>query len=930
MCSNIAGLRNNFGELKYVIKKRKPSVILLNETHVTIDCDTNDLKLNGYNFIKCDSHSKHTGGVCAFIDKKIKTNNVKTFNDQVAWYISFEIVVNKSPITFAGIYLSAKSEHKSLVLDSFEKWYEENLYDKCAVIMGDFNIDLLSTTTYSRRLTQFCDDNGLSCLLNSATRITEYSATLIDLCLTNLAPNRINSQINFDDQISDHAIIESVISGNCDNYAPKLKKINIWLHYDVQQLWHSLENSIYSWQFVNMGDVDTKMNWLIKILSMATNQFKCIKTIKVNDDFFDNELEIMRMEKNSLYKIAQYSNDDNNDSNELWLEYRLYRNTYKDVICQKKYECNQRKLNRVKGNMKSTWKVLNSILNNESDEVTSIKVNGIEIENDLDIANEFNKYFVDSIVDLNRGIPSHQYENEIFLSNNPTFNFRGVSISEIKTCLKELKNNTDEFFIKPSVLLDAMFVIGYQVADIINHSFNSGIFPDILKTSTIIPIQKKCGSIDIANHRPINMLPCAERLIESLAYNQLIAYVTSNNLLGSHQSGFRRMHSCESAINDVLYDWRGAQNNSKIIIAVFLDFQRAFETIEPALAINKLQKYGVRGNSLKWFQSYLSNRKQRVKIGESFSQECNNNLGVPQGSILGPLIFILYINNIINCLNHCTAKMFADDTLIYIIADSLDDAVRKINEDLNTLFIKLCQNKLKLNLDKTKVMVITNKKIDIRNIHIEINGSKLEIESEIKYLGVVIDDKLKFDRNVSQKCSKIGQKLNVLNRLRNELNQDQKLYIYKTIIQPHIMYCPSILYLSNDTDINRLQVLQNKCMRQILKMDRFTNSTVMLKSLNLMSVKQIIIYRTLLFIFNIIHGLAPQYLTDKIKYNVNDHRLLRNQNSILLTNASKSCSQNALFYKGIKLFNTLPLEIKNEESKTKFQKILQIYIFENI
>lgn len=168
------------------------------------------------------------------------------------------------------------------------------------------------------------------------------------------------------------------------------------------------------------------------------------------------------------------------------------------------------------------------------------------------------------------------------------------------------------------------------------------------------------------------MLPCIERLMESLAYKQLNAFIIANNLLGSHQSGFRRMHSCESAINDVLYDWREAQNDSKIILAVFLDFQRAFETIEPQLAINKLEKYGIHGTSLQWFKSYLSNRKQTVKINESISHECDNGLGVPQGSILGPLIFILYVNNIINCLQHCNAKMFADDTRIYnIISDSL-------------------------------------------------------------------------------------------------------------------------------------------------------------------------------------------------------------------------------------------------------------------
>lgn len=209
-----------------------------------------------------------------------------------------------------------------------------------------------------------------------------------------------------------------------------------------------------------------------------------------------------------------------------------------------------------------------------------------------------------------------------------------------------------------------------------------------------------------------------------------------------------------------------------------------------------------------------------------------------------------------------------------------------------------------------------NKTYNENEVKIYINGSVLEIEQQIKYLGVILDNKLKCDI-----CEKISQKLSVLSRLRHELHQGQTLYLYKTIIQPHFMYCPSIIYFSRENEIKKLQILQNKCMSQILKADRFTSSDVTLNSLNLMKVNQLIIFRTLIFIFNIIHGLAPQYLSNRIHYN---------QNTILLTNATKSCSQNALFYKGIKLFNSLPESIKSEDSNTKFQEILKEYFLKKM
>lgn len=928
MCSNINGLRNNFTELKYVIRQKKPDIVFLNETHVTDLCDTSDLKINNYCFVNCPSHSVHTGGVCAFINKNIKYSKISVINEQIAWLLSFEIVVNKASTTFAGVYLSSKNEHKKETLDLLEQWLETISLGKSSVFCGDFNIDVASDSSYSRRLIKMCDDNGFAQLTNLPTRVTNESSTIIDLCLSNIDSSKISCSVSSEDQISDHAILEIIVQGARESLKSKERQIRIWKNYDERALWEHLESNLFSWRFVQTGDVNEKMEWLLNIIEKSTNQFKSSKTIKTNSEFFDHELENMRREKNRLYKLAQLSID-TLDSETNWHAYKLYKNDYKKSIRIKKYEANQTKFNRVQGNMKGTWKVLQSILNKDNSEITRIKTDNLEFDDDLEIANEFNKFFIRSIIELNNNIPNIQYDEEAFVSQQQ-FEFRPVSISEIKKCLLELKNNTDEYFINPNVLLDAIFVIGQHLVTIINESFESGNFPQILKKSTIVPIQKKAGSIQIEDHRPINTLPCVERLIESLAHNQLNNYIVNNKLLNQNQSGFRENHSCETAINDVMYEWKQAQNDSKIIIAVFLDFQRAFETIDPQLLVHKLSKYGVQAKSLDWFESYLSNRRQVVRIGEQTSSELSNELGVPQGSILGPLLFILYINYITKCLNHSKAKMFADDTLVYIIADSIEIAAHNLNNDLDILYNKLCQNKLKLNVNKTKVMIISNKKIDKKDVNIYISGTKLEIESEIKYLGTIIDENLSFDKNVNSVCKKIGHKASVMSRLSKELNINQKTMLYKTIVEPHFTYCASLLFLSSESDLQRLQMLQNKCLRSVLNVNRFTHSADMLENLKLMNVSQIIKFRTLILIFKIIKGETPQYLSEKISYrNENQIRNLRNANEICPTNAIKACSQNALFYKGIKLFNTLPNEIKQSDSLVSFQKPLKNYILAN-
>lgn len=253
----------------------------------------------------------------------------------------------------------------------------------------------------------------------------------------------------------------------------------------------------------------------------------------------------MRREKNRLYKVAQYSK-----LNSHWHEYRVFKNKYKNRIQTKKYEQTQFKLNKVKGDAKETWRVLKTLMGNDDDEVTQIDTGTAIIDDNKTIADEFNHFFVNSIKDLNEAIPNINFTPTNREIQNQ-FNFKPVSIGDIKTCILELKNNTDEFNLNVKVLSDCLLLVAHPLAEIINESFASGVFPDALKVATIIPIRKVVGTKQINEFRPVNMLPLFEKIIEKLAYAQFNDYIMSNSLLSKHQSGFRGEHSCESVINDV-------------------------------------------------------------------------------------------------------------------------------------------------------------------------------------------------------------------------------------------------------------------------------------------------------------------------------------------------------------------------------------------
>lgn len=456
--------------------------------------------------------------------------------------------------------------------------------------------------------------------------------------------------------------------------------------------------------------------------------------------------------------------------------------------------------------------------------------------------------------------------------------------------------------------------------NIINASLTSGVFPSTWKLSTVVPVPKIAGTVDAENYRPINTLSTPEKVLEIVVKIQLESFVNNNNILIDNQSGYRGHHSCESSLNLVLAEWKKEINERKIIIALFIDFKRAFETIDIGRMLHKLEKYGICGAEKRWFESYLQNRSQQVKIESTLSSELFNMRGVPQGSILGALLFILYINDINKVLKHCQINLFADDTLLHISCSDINDGFNKINEDLKYFTNWLNVNKMKINEAKTKYLVI-NHNSEI-NCVIKVNNCEIKRVKSMKYLGVMIDDQLNFKCNNEYIHKKVSKKIGFLGRISKKLTFENKILTYNTIIQPHFQYCASIIFLSNEGDLKSLQRLQNRAMRLIIKCDYLTSSKWMLDFLNWLSVKQLITYWVLKFIFKIKYGLLPKYLNTNLKLVGDQHQhFLRNNSDFMLPGFYMARTQNSLFFNGCKIFNSMPSIIKEETNFNKFKKL---------
>lgn len=267
-------------------------------------------------------------------------------------------------------------------------------------------------------------------------------------------------------------------------------------------------------------------------------------------------------------------------------------------------------------------------------------------------------------------------------------------------------------------------------------------------------------------------------------------------------------------------------DKGNVVLAVFLDFKRAFETVDRKVLLHKMSGMGIKGAALRWFQSYLSDRRQRVKFKNSVSDPLSVIHGVPQGTVLGPLLFLLYVNDIVGAVKGCNIELFADDTMIYLAGADLDRMRRVVNDDLEGLFKWLCHNKLSVNALKSKFCVFGKKSslknVNFENLNVTINGERIMYEKQIKYLGVIFDSNLNFHTHADYVTRKFSKKISFIARIGNQLSLGTKLLLYNSIAAPHLEYCATLLYGLPAYKIDRIQIVHNRAMRTILKYNRYT------------------------------------------------------------------------------------------------------------
>lgn len=574
MYLNIRSLLSNFEELEVLVNEKKPMIIFLTETHITIDINDSELKINGYNLVRCDSHSRHTGGVAIYVQEELSMNIIssQSYNNCI-WILSIEIYCKQKLNSgiFSVVYRSPNSSIQFFIT-TFEQFCELHLdMSKIHIICGDFNIDL-KKSIYSKIITKSIKELGFKQIVKTPTRVTTTTSTLIDYVLVN--DSKISAHVLNTDQISDHLTI--MIKKECPSGISNSQK--------------NISNSIFAYSKKTFQQNLEKVNWgcISAIKNINEQAINLTNVLKESILSFNKTVKFKQKQHNPWYtiqlkelktKLDQEQNRAMFTNN--WLTYKLLRNSYSTELKTAKNLDIQNQLVEYSRDQKRMWQFLKTMVNGKQKiSCKEVYFDEIKFEDNKIIAQKFNDYFIDSIVKINKNIASSS-DNEIYIDRITTqFSFQLISVSDIMEALKSIRCKSDCEKLTANILLDAIPTCGRILQNIYNTSFSEGIFPDDWKVSVIVPVPKISGAKDCIDFRPINMLPTYEKCGELLAKSQIEKFIKDNKILINQQSGYRADHSCETSLNYIIADWKESMDRKKIIIAVFLDFQRAFETLD--------------------------------------------------------------------------------------------------------------------------------------------------------------------------------------------------------------------------------------------------------------------------------------------------------------------------------------------------------------
>jgi len=945
---NVRSLRKNYNSLLTLLlsMKNKPTFIAITESWLTSG-EHIFFSIPEYEFISLPRESCRGGGVGIYVLRKFnfKVNSALNRSSPTIELLVIEIKRKALPNVVLGcVYRPPASD-----IDSFNFELESLLdsvlhINKPFLLAGDYNLNLLKCDD-DVLLSKFIDimqSYNMQPSVTRPTRVTEFSATLIDNIFTNLPVSACKSLIVYDDT-SDHfpillefdlvldSVPPNVISSkrffNASNSAKFVANVSL---IDWSDLIHCCTFS---------NDTDTLFNCFLAVFSDVFNscfplENDCRSSKRLRKPilpWLSSSLIKCCKTKSTLYKKYRSSKSVIDKC-----KYLAYKKKLKATLKSAEREYYEEKFFKNSDNIKKTWEIIGKILNRPTKNIInpSFLSNNVMISDNRQIAEEFNNYFATIGLNLAATIVPTQIHFSSFLPPGPSQSavFECTDPLEIRSIICNLTSScstgVDE--IPSSVIKLVVDYISMPLCSIINNAICNACFPKILKIAKVIPIHKSGDSSLFSNYRPISLLTNFTKIFEKVIFVRLKNFLAKINIPSNNQFGFQSKKSTSMAILEMVDKISSAIDSKNCAMGIFIDLAKAFDTVDHNILLEKLRHYGIRGISLDLIKSYLHDRMQYVSFNGFDSLQQPVSCGVPQGSILGPLLFLVYIDDMSNCSKLLRFILFADDTNIFFMHKTLIDMFMTANCELQKLSTWFRVNKLSLNVKKTNFIVFTARgHFPLPPLcDIKVDGFSVQRVQSCKFLGLFIDENLSWKLHISSIASTIARNIGIIKCIRSKINSKVSLLLYDTMISPYLTYGNIVWASCVKSNLERLHRLQKRAIRIIFWAGRLIHSAPLMYKLCRLSIYDIHLFQIYLFVHAHYFGQLPCAFADYFcKNNFIHNYSTRFSNDLHNFSVRTDFRGMTLRITGPKLWNALPNDLRICTSSTAFRRAVKLFLF---
>ena len=931
---NVNSIRNKFDQLKLLVKDSL-DILVLEETKLDETFPEGQFYIDGFMPPFRRDRNQYGGGVMIFVRDSIpaKVLDIDLPNDIESIFV--ELNFNNNKWLLMGTYRPPTQCSKkyyseiSKVLDQFSLVYDNVL------LTGDFNEETTQVNTKS-----FLESYDLSNLVKNPTCYKSLTnPSCIDLFLTNKKLS-FKHTTTIDMGISDfHRMI---VTSFKFKYAPGTPKI---VHY---RSFKKFDKNLFQKELRQLTKSDNNFNFFddhyLTVLEKHAPMKQ--KTLRANEaPYMSKALRKAMMRRTELANKYHKSNTEYD-----YLRFRKHRNYVNRLYKrERKFYFNNLKKNDIE-DVRKFWKTVKPLLSDKSDIHTTIRLvnDGKIVTNDSEIATNFNDKFSNVISELDLGsgwISSENTSNlkdpidialtkfknhpsilkiHEHLPNPQTISFKTITEEDIKVIFKsfDVKKGTSFNSVPGKILKEYGGSYYDTVTRIVNDSVSTNSFPTKMKYADINPTIKpgKKDRTDMGSYRPISVLPYASKIFERVLKKQIQQSLT--NIFHPHLCGYREGFSAQHALISMLEKWKKSLDDRGFAGAVLMDLSKAFDCVNHELLLAKLDAYGFNRDALKTILDYLSNRWQRTKINATFSSWSELKVGVPQGSVLGPILFNIYLNDLLWTINDSEVCNFADDTTLYACNKELSKVKENLESSSKVAINWFKTNYMKLNEEKCK-FIICGKKDHLETVMV--GDSQIKEEPWVKLLGIHIDNKLSFDYHISKLVRKANSKITVIKRSFRYLSQFKKKLLLNSFVQSQFSYSPLVWMMHSKQASDKINRVHKNLLR-LLYNDSESTFNELLAIDNTFTIHEVNMQKLMTEMFKAKNQIGPSLLQNIFKDPGYKGPELRNGKHFKKPNIqTKKYGEKSLEYFGTLIWNTLPTLIKDSTNIFKFKSLIKLW-----